>query len=88
MVHTWSCPSSQHTVFCAWAIRLLRRAAWLNAAYLPLPISAYLFRSFHLEWMGKSVTRLNLLRWDTNLAKMAPRRPKVALRRRQKRGAR
>ncbi|MDY4015503.1 MAG: hypothetical protein SOY82_08050 [Parafannyhessea umbonata] len=60
----------------------------MNAAYLPLRISAYLFGSFLSEWMGKSVTRLNLLRWDTNLAKVAPRRPKVALRRRQKRGAR
>lgn len=88
MVLKWSCPSSQHAVFCAWAIRLLRRAAWLNAAYLPLSISAYLFESFHSEWMGKPVTRLNLLRWDTNLAKVAPRRPKVALRYRQKRGVR
>lgn len=58
----------------------------MNAAYLLLPISAYLFGSFFSEWMGKSVTRLNLLRWDTNLAKMAPPRPKVALRYRQKRG--
>jgi hypothetical protein len=58
------------------------------AAYLTLPISAYLFGSFHSEWMGKPVTLLNLLRWDTNLAKVAPRRPKVVLRRRQKRGAR
>lgn len=63
-------------------------SAWLNAAYLPLRISAYLFGSFHSEWMSKSVTRLNLLRWDTNLAKVAPRRPKLALRYRQKRGAR
>ncbi|MDD7199453.1 MAG: hypothetical protein PUH37_05785 [Parafannyhessea umbonata] len=63
-------------------------SAWLNAAYLPPPISAYLFGSFLSEWMGKFVTRLNLLRWDTNLAKMALRRPKMALRYRQKRGAR
>lgn len=40
---------------------------WLSAAYLPLPISAYLFGSFLSEWMGKSVKRLNLLRWDTIL---------------------
>lgn len=40
---------------------------WLNAAYLLLPISAYLFGSFLSEWMGKSVKRLNLLRWDTIL---------------------
>lgn len=63
-------------------------SAWVNAAYLPPPISAYLFGSFLSEWMGKPVTRLNLLRWDTNLEKVAPRRPKVALRYRQKRGAR
>ncbi|WP_304214747.1 hypothetical protein [Parafannyhessea umbonata] len=63
-------------------------SAWVNAACLPLRISAYLFGSFLSEWMGKSVTRLNLLRWDTNLAKVAPRRPKLALRYRQKRGAR
>ncbi len=40
---------------------------WLNAAYLLLPISAYLFGSFLSEWMGKSIKRLNLLRWDTLL---------------------
>lgn len=40
---------------------------WLNAAYLLLPISSYLFGSFLSEWMGKSVKRLNLLRWDTIL---------------------
>jgi uncharacterized membrane protein YoaK (UPF0700 family) len=40
---------------------------WLNAAYLLLPISAYLFGSFLSEWMGKSIKRLNLMRWDTLL---------------------
>ena len=44
-----------------------QRAVAERAAYLPLPISAYLFGSFLSEWMGKSVKRLNLLRWDTIL---------------------
>lgn len=34
---------------------------WLYAAYLLLPISAYLFGSFLSEWMGKSIKRLNLM---------------------------
>lgn len=40
---------------------------WLSAAYLVLPISAYLFGSFLSEWMGKTIKRFNLLRWDTVL---------------------
>lgn len=40
---------------------------WLGAVYLLLPISAYLSGSFLSEWLGKSVKRLNLLRWDTIL---------------------
>lgn len=39
----------------------------LSAAYLLLPISAYLMGSFISEWLGKTVKRLNLLRWDTLL---------------------
>lgn len=45
----------------------LGRRQWLSAAYLLLPISAYLFGSFLSEWMGKGIKRLNLVRWDTLL---------------------
>lgn len=43
------------------------RCQWLSAAYLMLPIGAYLFGSFLSEWMGKTIKRFNLLRWDTVL---------------------
>ncbi|MGN0287010.1 MAG: YoaK family protein [Atopobiaceae bacterium] len=45
----------------------LGRQKWLSAAYLLLPISAYLFGSFLSEWMGKGVKKLHFLRWDTLL---------------------
>ena len=37
------------------------------ALYLLLPISAYFFGAFLSEFLGKSVRRLRLLRWDTLL---------------------
>lgn len=40
---------------------------WKRALYLLLPISAYFFGAFLSEFLGKSVRRLRLLRWDTLL---------------------
>ncbi len=40
---------------------------WPRAAYLLLPISAYLAGSFVSEYLGKTVKRLHFLRWDTLL---------------------
>ena len=40
---------------------------WTEAAYLLLPIGAYFLGSFVSEYLGKSVKRLHLLRWDTVL---------------------
>lgn len=40
---------------------------WKGAAYLLLPIGAYLFGAFMSEFLGKTVKRAHLLRWDTIL---------------------
>lgn len=40
---------------------------WADAAYLLIPIGAYFLGAFVSEYLGKSVKRLGLLRWDTIL---------------------
>ncbi|MEE0955116.1 MAG: YoaK family protein [Eubacterium sp.] len=40
---------------------------WAKAAYLLLPISAYLAGAFVSEYLGKTVKKFHFLRWDTML---------------------
>ncbi len=40
---------------------------WSRAAYLILPITAYFVGAFVSEYLGKSVKKFHLLRWDTVL---------------------
>lgn len=40
---------------------------WLRAAHLLLPIGAYFLGAFISEYLGKTVKRLHILRWDTIL---------------------
>jgi uncharacterized membrane protein YoaK (UPF0700 family) len=43
------------------------RRQWLRSAYLMIPITAYFAGAFFSEYLGKSVKKLHLLRWDTIL---------------------
>lgn len=40
---------------------------WSRAAYLIIPITAYFAGAFFSEYLGKSVKKFHLLRWDTIL---------------------
>lgn len=40
---------------------------WMRAVYLLLPIGAYFLGAFLSEYLGKSVKRLHIFRWDTVL---------------------
>lgn len=45
----------------------LGQGHWREAAYLLIPITAYVAGAFFSELLGKTVKRLHMLRWDTLL---------------------
>lgn len=45
----------------------LGQRRWTDAAYLLIPIGAYFLGAFVSEYLGKTVKRFHLLRWDTLL---------------------
>lgn len=45
----------------------LGQRRWVDAAYLLIPIGAYFLGAFVSEYLGKTVKRFHLLRWDTVL---------------------
>ncbi len=45
----------------------LGRQRWTDAAYLLIPIGSYFLGAFVSEYLGKTVKRFRLLRWDTIL---------------------